>query len=69
MTLEALPIGLAHGVSLRNAVAKGQVVKWSDVSIDEDQETVRLRREMEGWLPLGGGGLGGPVPEPGHSRG
>ncbi len=69
MTLEALPIGLAHGVSLRNAVAKGQVVKWSDVSIDEDQETVRLRREIEGWLPWGGGGLGGPVPEPGHSRG
>jgi predicted homoserine dehydrogenase-like protein len=69
IALEALPIGLAHGVSLRNAVAKGQVVKWSDVSIDEDQETVRLRREMEGWLPWGGGGLGGPVPAPGHSRG
>ena len=45
---EALPIGLAHGVSLHNSVAEGQVVRWSDVSIDEDHETVRLRREMEG---------------------
>src|SRR3712207_8126700 len=43
----ALPIGLAHGVSIRNAVAKGEVVRWSDVTIDEDQEPVRLRREME----------------------
>ncbi len=48
MALGALPVGLAHGIPLRNAVAKGQVVKWSDVSIDEGQETVRLRREMEG---------------------
>ena len=43
----ALPIGLAHGVSIRNAVAKGEVARWSDVTIDEDQEPVRLRREME----------------------
>jgi predicted homoserine dehydrogenase-like protein len=43
----ALPIGLAQGVSLRNAVAKGEVVRWSDVAIDKDQEPVRLRREME----------------------
>jgi predicted homoserine dehydrogenase-like protein len=50
MALGALPVGLAHGIPLRNAVAKGQVVKWSDVSSDENQETVRLRREMEGWL-------------------
>ena len=45
--LGALPIGLAQGVSLRNAVAKGEMVKWSDVTIDERQEPVRLRREME----------------------
>ena len=45
--LGALPIGLAQGVSLRNAVAKGEMVKWSDVTIDESQEPVRLRREME----------------------
>jgi predicted homoserine dehydrogenase-like protein len=49
----ALPIGLAHGVSLRNAVAKGEVVRWSDVTVDEDQEPVRLRREMERLLLRG----------------
>ncbi len=51
--LGALPIGLAQGVSLRNAVAKGEMVKWSDVTIDESQEPVRLRREMERQLLRG----------------
>ncbi len=67
LALGALPIGLAHETVLRNAVTKGQVVKWSDVSIDEDQEILRLRREMEGWLPRGGEGLSGPASVPGHS--
>ncbi len=49
VALGALPIGLAHGAPLFNAVKEGQVITWSDVSIDEDQQTVRLRREMEGW--------------------
>ena len=47
MALGALPVGLAQGVSLRNAVAKGEVVRWSDVAIDESGEPVRSRREME----------------------
>jgi predicted homoserine dehydrogenase-like protein len=47
MTLGALPVGLAQGVSLCNAVAKGEMVRWSDVTIDETQESVKLRREME----------------------
>ena len=67
MALGALPLGLAHGTVLRNAVTKGQVVKWSDVSIDEDREILRLRREMEGWLLRGGAGLSGPASAPGHS--
>ncbi|MEJ7814233.1 MAG: Gfo/Idh/MocA family oxidoreductase [Rubrobacter sp.] len=67
MALEALPIGLAHGTLLRNAVTKGQVVKWSDISINEDQEILRLRREMEGLLPRGGAGLSGPASAPGQS--
>jgi predicted homoserine dehydrogenase-like protein len=53
MALKALPVGLAQGVSLRNAVAKGEVVRWSDVTIDESQEPVRLRREMERRLQRG----------------
>ncbi|MBO6781937.1 MAG: Gfo/Idh/MocA family oxidoreductase [Alphaproteobacteria bacterium] len=42
-----LPIGLAHGVTLRNAVAKDQPVRWADVEIDETSQAVRIRREME----------------------
>jgi predicted homoserine dehydrogenase-like protein len=43
----ALPIGLAHGVKLKNAVAHGAVVRWSDVEIDANDETVKTRRAME----------------------
>jgi predicted homoserine dehydrogenase-like protein len=49
LALGALPIGLAHGIELRNAVATGEVVRWSDVAIDEGKEPVRFRREMEQW--------------------
>jgi predicted homoserine dehydrogenase-like protein len=53
MALGSLPVGLAQGLSLRKAVAKGEVVRWSDVTIDESQEPARLRREMERWLQRG----------------
>jgi predicted homoserine dehydrogenase-like protein len=53
MALGALPVGLAQGVSLRSAVAKGEVVRWSDVTIDETKEPVRLRQEMERKLQNG----------------
>src|SRR6516165_4495416 len=43
----ALPIGLAHRVRLRQDVAHGALVRWSDVEIDMDNETVRTRRAME----------------------
>jgi predicted homoserine dehydrogenase-like protein len=43
----ALPIGLAHAVTLKNDVAHGAVVRWSDVEIDADNETVKTRRAME----------------------
>lgn len=43
----ALPIGLAHGVRLRRAVADGEVVRWDDVEVDDASEAVRVRREME----------------------
>ena len=47
LRLGGLPIGLAHHVRLRNAVKAGNPVRWSDVSIDETSEAVRVRREME----------------------
>jgi predicted homoserine dehydrogenase-like protein len=42
-----LPIGLAHGVRLRRMVPAGQPVRWQDAAIDDADDTVRLRREME----------------------
>ncbi len=43
----ALPIGLAQGVALLRPVAEGQALTWADVAIDEGEEPVRVRREME----------------------
>jgi predicted homoserine dehydrogenase-like protein len=43
----ALPIGLAHKVTLHRPVAAGAVVRWADVAIDGSMAAVRIRREME----------------------
>ena len=42
----ALPIGLAHGVRLTHDVAAGQPVTEADVTLDESQPVVSLRREL-----------------------
>jgi predicted homoserine dehydrogenase-like protein len=47
IAIGGLPIGLAHGVTLKHDIATGQVVRWTDVAADEAAEGVRLRREME----------------------
>ena len=43
----ALPIGLAHRLKLKNDVAHGAVVRWSDVEFDANNETVKTRKAME----------------------
>lgn len=43
----ALPLGLAHGVKLKRAVAAGSSVRWSDVAYDAKHPAVAFRREME----------------------
>ena len=43
----ALPIGLAHRLKLKNDVAHGAVVRWSDVAFDADDDTVKTRKSME----------------------
>ncbi len=43
----ALPIGLAHKVPLKNDVAAGAIVRWSDVDIDPEVQAVKIRREAE----------------------
>ena len=43
----ALPIGLAHHVKLTRDVAGGEVLAAADVALDENEDAVRIRREME----------------------
>ena len=47
LAVNALPIGLAHGVRVARPVAEGAVVRWEDVEVDPADEAVRFRREME----------------------
>jgi predicted homoserine dehydrogenase-like protein len=50
----ALPIGLAHKVRLTNDIAHGAVVRWRDVEVDANNETIKVRRAME--AKFGGAG-------------
>jgi predicted homoserine dehydrogenase-like protein len=43
----ALPIGLAHRVKLKNDVAHGGIVRWSDVEFDAGNDTLKTRKAME----------------------
>lgn len=43
----ALPIGLAHRLTLRNPVAAGAMIRWDDVAYETTDPTVRMRRLME----------------------
>ena len=43
----ALPIGLAHRVKLKNDVAHGAMVRWNDVEVDENSDTIKTRKAME----------------------
>jgi predicted homoserine dehydrogenase-like protein len=47
LRIGGLPLGLAHKVRLRHAIAAGQPVRWTDVEIDEDLPAVVFRRAME----------------------
>ncbi|HRE22239.1 MAG TPA: flagellar biosynthesis protein FlgA, partial [Rhabdaerophilum sp.] len=42
-----LPLGLAHQVGLKNAIAEGQRLTWADVDYDPEDSAVKVRREME----------------------
>jgi predicted homoserine dehydrogenase-like protein len=42
-----LPLGLAHAVTLRRDIAEGECLKWNDVTCDENDLAVRVRRGME----------------------
>ncbi|MGE3928412.1 MAG: SAF domain-containing protein, partial [Lautropia sp.] len=42
-----LPLGLAHGVKLRRAIAAGTPIGYADVAIDAANPAVDFRRAME----------------------
>jgi predicted homoserine dehydrogenase-like protein len=47
LAVDALPIGLATGVTLQADIPEGGTVAWSDVDIDETVGAAAFRREME----------------------
>ena len=47
LAANGLPIGLAHGVVLKQPVRAGHTVRWQDIAFDANDQTIRLRREME----------------------
>ena len=51
LSLNALPMGLAHNVRLRRPVRKDQIVSFADVELTRDLDVVELRKEMETRFP------------------
>jgi len=47
LRLNALPIGLAHNMTLKRDIAAGEVVTWNDVEFDATKQAVAIRREQE----------------------
>lgn len=47
MKIEGLPVGLAHGLVLKNDIKQGQGLSWQDVEYSEKSQAVTVRREME----------------------
>jgi predicted homoserine dehydrogenase-like protein len=47
LALGGLPLGLAHGVTLKRAIAAHAPVLWDDVDCDPADAAVAFRREME----------------------
>jgi len=47
LQMGGLPIGLAHNMKLKNAIAEGHSICWDDVNIDEALQAICIRKEME----------------------
>ena len=47
ISADALPIGLANGVTLKRDVACDKIIRWADVNIDLTTQAVTIRKEME----------------------
>jgi len=56
--LGAVPIGLAHGLTVKNPISEGKVVTWADVEINNEMVAsvaLTTRREMEISMPPSSG--------------
>jgi predicted homoserine dehydrogenase-like protein len=47
LSLEALPIGLAHSIKLKNDIKENEIIKWSDVEFSSNDPAISYRRSME----------------------
>ena len=45
--MDALPIGLANGVTIKRDIACDEIIRWFDVDIDLTEQAVKIRKEME----------------------
>jgi predicted homoserine dehydrogenase-like protein len=45
--LNALPVGLAPGAVVNKQVPAGDFLTWEDVTLDENSQVVKLRREQD----------------------
>ena len=43
----ALPIGLAHGIKLKNDVKENEIMKWTDVDFSSNDPAISYRKSME----------------------
>ncbi len=47
LEMGGLPLGLASDVPLTRDIAEGEQLTWADAAIDESDQAVKIRREME----------------------
>ena len=47
LNLQALPIGLANDMYLKNDIDKDKILTWNDVEFDKNNEIIRYRHQME----------------------
>jgi len=47
LNLQALPIGLANDMSLKNDIDKDKILTWNDVEFDSNDEIINYRHQME----------------------
>ncbi|MDA9657474.1 flagellar biosynthesis protein FlgA [Alphaproteobacteria bacterium] len=47
LSMEALPIGLAHGIRLKNEIKENEIITWNDVDYLPSDPVILYRRKME----------------------